>query len=72
MRPCYAAVAAAGSYSDAVAARMAHAVVKPLVGGMSRLLFGLDDTPTERYGRHVQGAEVHHNPWSGPAGGTFV
>src|SRR6476659_7826313 len=51
-RPCYTAVAAAGRQADAVAARLAHAVVKPLVGGMGRLLFALDDTPTERYGRH--------------------
>ena len=37
-----------------------------------RLTFALDDTPTERYGRHVQGAGVHHNPTPGPAGGPFV
>jgi hypothetical protein len=71
-RPCYTTVAAAGSHADAVAARLAHAVVKPLVGGASRLLFALDDTPTERYGRRVQGAGVHHNPSPGPAGGPFV
>ena len=32
----------------------------------------MDDTPTERYGRYVQGAGVHHNPTPGPAGGPFV
>src|SRR5439155_685922 len=26
------------------------------------LLFALDDTPTQRYGPHVQGAGIHHNP----------
>jgi hypothetical protein len=71
-RPCYTAVAAAGSHAAAVAARLAHTAVKPLVGGAKRLLFALDDTPTERYGRHVQGAGVHHNPSPGPAGGPFV
>jgi len=71
-RPCYTTMAAAGSHTDAVAARLAHAVVKPLVAGAGRLLFALDDTPTERYGRHVQGAGVHHNPSPGPAGGPFV
>src|SRR5262245_27900131 len=26
-----------------------------------RWLFALDDTPTERYGPHVEGAGIHHN-----------
>ena len=71
-RPCYTTAAAAGKRADLMAARLAHAVVKPLVAGVARLTFALDDTPTERYGRHVQGAGVHHNPCPGPAGGPFV
>jgi hypothetical protein len=43
-----------------IAARLAHEVVKPLVAGADRLAFALDETPTERYGRLVQGAGVHH------------
>jgi hypothetical protein len=42
------------------------------VAGAARLTFALDDTPTPRYGRKVQGAGVHHNPTPGPAGGPFV
>jgi len=38
----------------------------------ARLLFAIDDTPTKRYGPHVQGAGVHHNPTPGPAGQKFV
>ncbi len=71
-RPCYTTVSAAGKRADGVAARLVHGVVRPLLAGMSRLVFALDDTPTERYGRHVQGAGVHHNPTPGPAGGPFV
>jgi DDE superfamily endonuclease len=71
-RPCYTTVAAAGKRTDLAAARLAHEVVKPLVAGADRLTFALDDTPTERYGRHVQGAGVHHNPTPGPAGSPFV
>src|SRR6185312_2629844 len=71
-RRCYTTVAAAGTRADAIAARLAHAVVKPLVAGAARLTFALDDTPTARYGRKVQGAGVHHNPTPGPAGGPFV
>jgi hypothetical protein len=37
-----------------------------------RLLFGLDDTPTERYGPCVEGAGLHHNPTPGPAGRRLV
>jgi len=32
-----------------------------------RILVGMDDTPTSRYGRHVEGAGIHHNPTPGPA-----
>ena len=71
-RPCYTTVAAAGTRTDLIAAHLAHAVVKPLVAGADRLTLAIDDTPTERSGRHVQGAGVHHNPTPGPAGSAFV
>jgi hypothetical protein len=71
-RPCYTTVSAAGKRADRVAARLAYEVLKPRLAGMSRLVFALDDTPTPRYGRLVQGAGVHHNPTPGPAGGPFV
>lgn len=71
-RQCYTTVSAAGRRTDLIAARLAHDVVKPLVTGADRLVLTLDDTPTERYGRHVQGAGVHHNPCPGPAGSPFV
>ena len=71
-RPCYTTVAAAGTRTDLIAAHLAHEVVKPLVAGPDRVTFAIDDTPTERYGRHVQGAGVHHNPTPGPAGSEFV
>jgi hypothetical protein len=57
-RPCYTTVAAAGKRANSIAARLLHEVVKPLVAKTERLTFGLDDTPTERYGRKVQGAGV--------------
>ncbi len=37
-----------------------------------RLVLAIDDTPTPRYGRKVQGAGLHHNPTPGPAGEKFV
>ena len=71
-RPCYTTVSAAGARSERIAATLLHDVVKPLVAGVGRLVFALDDTPTERYGPYVQGAGVHHNPTPGPAGSPFV
>ena len=71
-RPCYTAVAAAGKKAESIAARLVLAVVKPLVSGAARLTLAIDDTPTRRYGPHVQGAGVHHNPTPGPAGSPFV
>src|SRR5262249_56378074 len=61
-RPCYTAVAAAGRRADRAAAFLALAAVKPRVADGDRLTLARDDTPTPRYGPHVQGAGVHHNP----------
>ena len=71
-RRCCTTVSAAGQRTDSIAARLAHEVVTPLVAGAARLVFAPDDTPTQRYGPHVQGAGVHHNPCPGPVGSPFV
>jgi hypothetical protein len=71
-RPCYTAVAAAGKRADRIARRLLTEVVEPLVAKAGRITLALDDTPTERYGPHVQGAGVHHNPAPGPAGSPYV
>jgi hypothetical protein len=36
------------------------------------ILLALDDTPTRRYGPHVEGAGIHHNPTSGPDDHKFI
>jgi hypothetical protein len=69
---CYTAVAAAGKKAETIAAYLVLTVVEPLLGGVGRLTLALDDTPTQRYGPHVQGAGVHHNPTPGPAGSPYV
>src|ERR1700679_4275384 len=69
---CYIAVAAAGKKADSIAARLVIEAVKPLIKGAGRLTLALDDTPTKRYGPHVQGAGIHHNPAPGPAGSPYV
>jgi len=37
-----------------------------------RILLALDDSPTKRYGKLVEGAGLHHNPTPGPADQKFV
>ena len=37
-----------------------------------RVLLALDDSPTKRYGPHVEGADVHHNPTPGPADQAYL
>ena len=69
---CYIAVAAAGKRADRIARRLLTDLVAPLVAADGRLTLALDDTPTRRYGPHVQGAGVHHNPAPGPAGSPHV
>ena len=71
-RPSYTTLATAGRRTDLAAAHRAHDLVEPLGAGSARPTFARDDTPTERYGRRVRGAGVHHHPTLGPAGGPFA
>lgn len=43
-----------------------------LDGEGERIVLGLDDTPTKRYGPCVEGAGIHHNPTPGPAQERFL
>lgn len=69
---CYTTVAAAGKKAGGIAARLLLEVVKPLIADLPRITLAIDDTPTQRYGPHVQGAGIHHNPTPGPAGSPYV
>ena len=73
-RRAYSALWAAGRRAEALAYRLLRGTLLPQMRAQAgdRLLFALDDTPTPRYGPHVQGAGVHHNPTPGPAGEKFV
>ena len=71
-RPAYTTAAAAGKRADLLAARLAHAALQPRLAAAQRLTFGIDDTPTQRYGPEVEGAGVRHHPTPGPAAARFV
>ena len=60
-----------GRNVKSVASVLFRIAVRKIVPG-DRLLLALDDTPTKRYGPHVEGAGIHHNPTPGPAEQTFL
>ena len=62
-----------GRQSQQLATAVLTLVVRkfdPGPGG--RILLGVDDSPTKRYGRQVEGAGVHHHPTPGPADGEWL
>jgi hypothetical protein len=62
-----------GRTSGKLATAILGLVVQKLAPGLGdRILLGMDDSPTSRYGRHVEGAGVHHNPTPGPADGKWL
>jgi hypothetical protein len=54
-----------------IAARLLQLLLKQIVTS-ERVLFAIDDSPTKRYGPHVQGAGIHHNPTPGPADQAYL
>jgi hypothetical protein len=69
-RQGYHTLAAAGRGVDFLSTRLLP-VVRHLQPG-DRLTVALDDTPTPRWGLHVEGAGLHRNPTPGPAGEKYV
>jgi hypothetical protein len=69
--PFYYFLAALGRRAGLPAAHLLQAALLRAAGG-GPLLFALDDTPTERYGPHVQGAGRYHNPTPGPTDQRFL
>lgn len=62
-----------GRTSEKLATVVLGLVVHKLAPGLAgRITVGLDDSPTARYGKHVEGAGVHHNPTPGPADGEWL
>ncbi len=70
-RPYYYFLGSLGRKVKFVASLLLRRAVTVLAPG-ERLWFGLDDTPTQRYGPLVEGAGIHHNPTPGPAGQKFL
>jgi hypothetical protein len=64
-------LAALGRRHDLPAAQLLQEALRVLPADVV-VSFLLDDTPTARYGPHVQGAGIHHNPSPGPADAPFL
>lgn len=69
-RQGYVTVCAVGREANSMALTI-QSKLRPLLNP-KRLLVGIDDTPTARYGPFVEGAGIHHNPSPGPAGEKYV
>ena len=69
----YDCLTSVGRTSGKLATAVLGLVVQKLAARLGdRILLGMDDSPTSRYGRHVEGAGVHHNPTPGPADGKWL
>jgi hypothetical protein len=64
-------LSALGRKVELLASVLLRIVVEVLLP-QGRILLAIDDTPSKRYGPHVEGAGLHHNPTPGPAGAKFV
>src|SRR5262245_32153905 len=63
-----------GRKAEAIAVRLVRVLHNrlPRERDGAPLVFAIDDSPTKRYGPHVEGAGKHHNPTPGPAGSKFL
>jgi hypothetical protein len=60
-----------GRCAREVGRRVLVLVRRHAIKDQSRVLLAIDDSPTKRYGPHVEGAGVHHDPTPGPVGAAF-
>jgi len=69
----YDCLGSVGRTSEKIATVLLGMVVQKFAPKFSdRILLGMDDSPTARYGKHVEGVGVHHNPTPGPADGKWL
>jgi hypothetical protein len=61
-----------GRKTEIVATVLFECMVQLIYKKEHRVLMGIDDTPTPRYGPKVEGAGIHRNPTAGPGGAKFI
>jgi hypothetical protein len=63
----YEALQSVGKYPKSLMKPLLKAIVDRFSSTDSECLrIGIDDSPTNRFGKHVEGASIHHNPTPGP------
>jgi hypothetical protein len=71
-RQAYHAIYAVGRRVCSVALDVFQSAFRERLLPLPRLVFALDDTPSARYGPHVQGAGIHRDPSPGPGGSAWL
>lgn len=71
-RRAYRVIGSVGRKAEAMATGVLLEVEHSAAAGDEAITLAIDDTPSQRYGPHVEGAGVHHNPTPGPSGASFV
>jgi hypothetical protein len=61
-----------GQRTEAIATILFEFMVKLIYRKDNKVLMGIDESPTKRYGPKVQGAGIHRNPTIGPDGAKFL
>ncbi|UCD40104.1 MAG: transposase [Candidatus Bathyarchaeota archaeon] len=61
-----------GKKTEIIATVLVEFMVKLIYNKDNKVLMGIDDGPTKRYGPKVQGAGIHRNPTVGPDGAKFI
>lgn len=63
----YEALQSVGKYPKSLMQPLLKAIVEriSIIAGQC-LVIAIDDSPTDRFGKHVEGANIHHNPTPGP------
>ncbi len=62
---------ALGRKTESVATQLVILILRQL-SLPTRLLLVIDDSPTRRYGPHVEGADIHRNPTPGPSDRMYL
>jgi hypothetical protein len=71
-RRAYRVIGSVGRKAEAMATTLLLAVEHSAAAIDEAITLAIDDTPSARYGPHVEGAGLHHNPTPGPSGAAFV
>ena len=71
-RPAYLVLGSVGRRVSSLGTILLTAIERVVGEKVSRYVFALDDTVTQRYGPCVEGAGVHRNPTPGPAAQNWV